>query len=91
MKKYYVRLKDYSGSIIDGAAYEAKNKKEAKQFYLNRCEYIFNKTFKNQKELDKWIAQNCPDRKYNNEFILLLNTSSSCGSDERTLISIMTI
>ncbi|WP_281512152.1 hypothetical protein [Mammaliicoccus vitulinus] len=40
MKKYYVRLKDYSGSIIDGAAYEAKNKKEAKQFYLNRCENL---------------------------------------------------
>ncbi len=54
-------------------------------------EYIIDKTFKNQKEYDEWIAQNCPDQTYNNECILLINTSRDCESDEITLTSITTI
>ncbi len=53
--------------------------------------YEINKTFKNYEECQKWEEENCPNRTYNGEMVLMISHEESYGSSEITITSIMTI
>ncbi len=54
-------------------------------------EYVLNLKFNSEEELRKWEEENLPDRKYNGECILMVNSCVVCGENEVILESITTI
>lgn len=53
--------------------------------------YTINKTFKNEKALEKWKAKNCPDRMYNGECVMMITSEGMAGEDKVVLKEIITI
>lgn len=57
-------------------------------------EYVLNLKFNSIKECDEWEREHLYEdgrMKYNGEFVLMVNHSSSIGSDETTLVSVITV
>lgn len=57
-------------------------------------EHVLNLKFNSIKECDEWEKEHLYEdgrMKYNGEFILMVNHSSSIGSDEVTLVSVFTV
>lgn len=53
--------------------------------------YEINLTFKNIEESEKWVRENCPNGRYKDEVILMIQRESSVFSDEVTISNITTI
>lgn len=53
--------------------------------------YTINKVFNSLEECNAWEEENCPDRTYNGEMIMMINHSQNCGDPHITLDSITTI
>lgn len=53
--------------------------------------YEINKKFASLTECKKWEEENCPNRTYNGEMILMISHAETCGSNEITLTNITTL
>ena len=53
--------------------------------------YEINKKFASHAECEKWEEENCPNRTYNGEMVLMISHEENAGSEEITLTSITTI
>ena len=54
-------------------------------------EYVLNLKFNSEEDFRKWEEENLPDRKYNGECILMVNSRATIGGGEFILESIITI
>ncbi len=52
--------------------------------------YEINKEFANHEECEKWEEENCPDRTYDGNAILMISHEETFGSPKVTLTTIMT-
>lgn len=53
--------------------------------------YELNKTFATYEDCEKWKEENCPNRTYNGEMILMIGHQQECGNQNITLTTITTL